>query len=436
MRARPGLTDLAGTYAATLLMQASTLVVGVILARALGPEARGTLAAALIWPTMVAALALLGTNNRIALEAAEAEGAGEGPALARRVVGFAFACAAGALAVGYLAMPWLVPAQQPAVLELSRLFLLFAPASILLALLKGMDLGEGRLRRFNVTSCVLNLGHLALVVVVWLAGAREPTPFLLCLLLANYAALAFRILRAGPRALAPRLDLAWARGLVVRAAPYLATAIAVLAHAQADRVFLLWYLDAAALGLYTVALSSASVHMGLGQSVARLIFSRATRADAGEAMVDIARLFRLGALACLALSLAMVAAIPVLIPFLFGERFAPAVGPAMLLVAGSTCGGLAGMLDEGLRGRANPLSGLVGHLLSACVFLALLAFGLIPATLLGVASAHCIAQAAFLLWMIASFRARSSEPLVPRRSDLGEFLVHGRRLAHAARRSA
>ena len=293
MRARPGLTDLAGTYAATLLMQASTLVVGVILARALGPEARGTLAAALIWPTMVAALALLGTNNRIALEAAEAEGAGEGPALARRVVGFAFACAGGALAVGYLAMPWLVPAQQPAVLELSRLFLLFAPASILLALLKGMDLGEGRLRRFNVTSCVLNLGHLALVVVVWLAGAREPTPFLLCLLLANYAALAFRILRAGPRALAPRLDLAWARGLVVRAAPYLATAIAVLAHAQADRVFLLWYLDAAALGLYTVALSSASVHMGLGQSVARLIFSRATRADAGEAMVDIARLFRL-----------------------------------------------------------------------------------------------------------------------------------------------
>ena len=63
-RARPGLTDLAGTYAATLLVQGSTLVVGVVLARALGPEARGTLAAALIWPTMIAGLALRETYCR------------------------------------------------------------------------------------------------------------------------------------------------------------------------------------------------------------------------------------------------------------------------------------------------------------------------------------------------------------------------------------
>ena len=108
--------------------------------------------------------------------------------------------------------------------------------------------GAGQLGRFNATICVFNLSYVGLVVAAWLGGARDPALFIACLLLANYVAAGFRVLRAGPAAVAPRIDARWIRGLLRRAVPFCLTGLAVLAHAHIDRVFMLWYLDAAALG--------------------------------------------------------------------------------------------------------------------------------------------------------------------------------------------
>src|SRR5437899_231218 len=53
------------TVATTLLIQMVTLVSGIILARSLGPSDRGVVAAAMLWPTLLASIGGLGIAEGI-----------------------------------------------------------------------------------------------------------------------------------------------------------------------------------------------------------------------------------------------------------------------------------------------------------------------------------------------------------------------------------
>ena len=54
------------TYFTGISIQIITVISGVLVARLLGPEGRGLLAGALLWPTIIASVCYLGTNYSIA----------------------------------------------------------------------------------------------------------------------------------------------------------------------------------------------------------------------------------------------------------------------------------------------------------------------------------------------------------------------------------
>jgi hypothetical protein len=57
-----------GTFGASVIIQAFTVVQGIIIARLLGPIGRGEYATVILWPNVFAAIGIFGTNVALASE--------------------------------------------------------------------------------------------------------------------------------------------------------------------------------------------------------------------------------------------------------------------------------------------------------------------------------------------------------------------------------
>jgi O-antigen/teichoic acid export membrane protein len=421
----PGKRAFFATFATGIATQALTLVSGALAARLLGPEGRGQFAGSQVWPGILGMIALLGINNALSIRAArqrEHKGAFE-----RQSIRLGLLLSLAGVVAGWFAMPWLVPADNPELLWLSRLSLVHIPLFVLTSNLMAIDQGCGDFRQFNIARQVLAPVYLLLVVTLWIMGVRDVVWFVLSLLAANLAVLLFRlaVVRWKSNVPPPAPDRA---GLFRTGARFWITGIAAVLRDNAERLLLMFLLGPAALGLYVVAGTASGAHLNLTRSLNLIVFARAATLGEGQALNDAARFFRLMGLLNLLLSLGMVAAMPLLIWLIYGAGFSGSVVPAMLLVAAQYFLSQGAVLDEALRARANPFVGLGGMLCGMAVFAAA-GWGLSATMgLLGVAIAAIAGQLVYCLWMVVAFRrASGNQPLLPGPADFADLrrLIQG-----------
>jgi O-antigen/teichoic acid export membrane protein len=89
--------------------------------------------------------------------------------------------------------------------------------------------------------------------------------------------------------------------------------------------------DAAA-GTYSVALTIGALVVSIPTAVAYAAFPRLSRMDDAQARALTAKVLRHGMLGALASAVVLAALTPVAVPFVFGERFEPAVEPTLVLL--------------------------------------------------------------------------------------------------------
>ncbi len=407
------------TFATGIATQALTLVSGALAARLLGPEGRGQFAGAQVWPGILGMAALLGINNALSIRAAqqrEHKGAFE-----RQSIRLGLLLSLAGVIAGWLAMPWLVPADNPELLWLSRISLIHIPVFVLTSNLMAIDQGCGDFRQFNIARQILTPVYLLFVVVLWFMGVHEVVWFVLSLLAANLAVLFYRLAVVLRKSTAPSPAPDHAE-LFRTGARFWVTGIAAVLRDNAERLLLMFLLGPAALGLYVVAGTASGAHLNLTRSLNLIVFSRAAALEERHALNDAARFFRLMGLLNLLLSLGMVAAMPLLIWLIYGTGFSGSVVPAMLLVAAQYFLSQGAVLDEALRARANPLVGLGGMVCGMGVF-AVAGWALsMTMELLGVAIAAIAGQLAYCVWMIVAFRrASGNQRLLPGPTDFADL---------------
>jgi O-antigen/teichoic acid export membrane protein len=330
---------------------------------------------------------------------------------------------------GWFILPALVPGRDPEVLPLSRLYLLYVPVFILTSYLMAIDQGAGLFDRFNATRNVLNPVYLALVVSLWALGRREAVWFLLALLLANIATLAFRLsfVRRPP---AETEDRRIALGHLIREGfPFWATGLGYVVRDNIEKFVLLLLLGPVALGLYVVAWTASSSHLTLSKSLNFVVFSRSAALSQEDAARDIARVFRIMGFVNAALGLVLALMMTWLIRLLYGVSFTAAAYPAIVLIASQLFLSQASILDEGLRGQGRPIPGLFGVFLAMIIFCAAALMLASRLGVVGIAIASASGQLAFLAWMVTALkRSRPEIPLLSRRRDLEEAFRAARRL--------
>ena len=414
----PARAAFVGTVGTGFAIQALTFLTGALTARLLGPEGRGLLAGAILWPSFLAAFAALGTHQMLSLRAAESEV--DRKELVSRGVALALLLGALGIAVGWLLLPLLVPDNERGMLALGRVFLLFIPLNILVSQLQAIDLGKRNIRRLNFTRLIFAPVQLFLVCVLWALGWTEVLYFVIAQLIANVVTLAWRWSKESAPSVWPCFDGCWMQALIYDSRHFFLTNVGYLLQTQLDRVFILWMLPVDNLGIYVVALGCAGVHMTLTRSLGLVVFARGVGMNLYEAIEDFTRLFRHAVVVSTVLSVVIAALLPVAVPMLFGNDFGAAVLPAMLLVLGNLFGSLASLADDSLRAQATPMPGLQGRLLGRGVFLGLACILYADLGIIGVAGASAVGQAVFLVWMVRRIRRIAASPLAPSWSDVSK----------------
>lgn len=406
-----------------------SLLTGVVLARSLGPEGRGLIAAALVYPGIFISLTEMGVRQSAIFYL------GKHICTDRQVVGAVSSLLLLTASVGLCVTTGAMLATGNE--SLTPTIIALAVASIPLALVKnysaGIFLGKRLVGQFTRISRMAETQRLLMVsVLVWWLGFGVPGALIATLLsslvVAGYAIWRIRAIAS----IRPSWHWASMRLLLFKGAGYAVALFMLTFNQQVDIALMERLSSSVEIGVYTVALAVAHLTWMMPQSITTALFSHGASAkDAAVFSYKVAKLFRVTVVGSVMLVVALAVAAPLLIPFVYGSEFSASVWPLWLLLPGVFCLLALKILNMDLAGRGRPLISLCVTVPGVCVNVALNVYLLPKYGACGAATAssiaYCLEGLAFMLVYCRVTGLRVAELWRYQRSDF-DFLVRASRM--------
>ena len=326
---------------------------------------------------------------------------GATPSLHATVLALSLSLAFAVALSGSLLLPWRIGESRGDSLAFARIyFLVFVPANFLAMNLLAIEQGRLAFRTFNVQRTVQAVAYPALLLLFWVGGFLNVVTAALSILGSTlvvalqrlWMARAGLLARPSLQEAAELVHIGWRLHLVD-----VFTHLAV----QVDKMVLILFGGNAQLGLYVAAQTAGgAVQSLLIQTYINIMLPSAAghpgREETGSSMRKLSVVMLLA-------TVALIAALPWLIPLLFGEAFVGAAGMAQLLAAAAFCAGLRKALTYLLRSQGINRPSIAAE---AVVALAISA-GAYPVIVLGqatgLAALVLVAQCAGLVVMWRQF---------------------------------
>jgi O-antigen/teichoic acid export membrane protein len=385
---------LASTAVANAAIAACGLLSGALLARVLGADGRGELAAIQAWPLLLVAVGNFGLTEAAAYFAARAPGRAR-TALASALLLLA-PFTALAIAIGLWLVPRVLNAQTIEVRNAAIISLSLVPLMALASAPYQALRGAGHIVAANALRLIAPAGWVVVLGGLALTGDVQPIDAALALIAVTAVsaiaahAHAWRTLQ-GPTSPASSL----ARPMLAYGAPTVVSAVPQWLNLRLDQLVMIALLAPESVGLYAVAVAWGAA----AQPIATVLAFGAVPglAAASERHRQARLVYRSGAIVSAATSILLLAATPILLPFVFGDDFRAAVPAALLMVVAGALAGTNAVGGECLRGLGRPRALLAAEcagLAVTCVAVPIL----IPvAGILGAAAASISSYLAILL---------------------------------------
>lgn len=391
------------TFMTNLVLQGCGVLTGIISARLLKPEGRGELAIVMLWPTILAGLGLLGTNWALTREiAAHPEKEAE---LSRTAVVLAMLLGSLTMVLGFFLVPHFLPRDKQYLTGLSCLYLIWVLPNFFLLNLNALDHGRGNWARLNLMRICFPLFYVSLIIILFFLNIKQ-VAWVVFAMLASYGFSAFcRIWSLRQEIVRGHTSVKDLRIILGRSSHFFLAGIAAMMAIEIDKAVVIWFLPTKEVGLYTVALSVASLHASLGGALGLTTFSAlATLMEQDQQRDYLTKVFRQAMLLYLVTAPLVALLAPLLIVPLYGPEFAPAVQVTVVLVLATTFYALGSIINEGLRGMGQVYAGMASQVFSCAVIL-VMAWILVPQFgLLGAIFAVVLAGLSQLLLLILSAR--------------------------------
>jgi len=342
-------------------LTALSVLSGVMLARLLGPDGRGQLAAIQALPMIVAGLGQLGLNEAVIFF-----GGRDRPRVGRYAVSAGVLAATTGVPIVLLCSfitPWILGEHTPQIVFASQIFmvLLFVNALDGIAITTARALH--RIALWNVLRATPRLLWVLLVAGMFAAGVDDPARIALTYLVL-YALLAAALVFAVRDLIRPhwRPVLALWPKMLSYGLPVAAGVAPRLLNERLDQLVVAAMLPPRELGLYAVAVA----WTGLGQLPAMTITAVAFSKIAGMRELDsqlafVRRAVWTVAVAAAAVSAALAVATPLAIRWVFGEEFAEATPLAWILLVAVVVRSVAWMIQVGMQGIGRPTVGMLSQ---------------------------------------------------------------------------
>jgi O-antigen/teichoic acid export membrane protein len=414
------LKALPGSLIASGVILLSTAISGIISARVLGPHDRGVLAAVVLWPTAIAALGSVGMLDATSYFAASGR-------IDRRLVLGSAAAVLAALSlvlvvIGFPLVTTALAGYGPDAVRLGRYALVLVPTFLFGTAMGVTVLGAKRIALFNILRSIQPVGVLIGAVVLVAAGTGSVTGFA-TVIIAAYCVNGAAALVACMTTIGTRWQ---ARMPVVREMLHYGTRshlgyVSSTLNLQLGQMVMSLLLAPAALGLYAVAFSLASVVLFIPSAVVASTFPDMAADESVDKKELLGRSLRLTSALTASLAAPLLLGASIAVRVLFGDSYRAAVPIMQVLVVATLPLAVNMVLSVGLRALNRPLVASRAEIVSlgcTAVALPMLLASLGP---VGAAAALLLAQLVMLTYLLRRLHGEfgwGARALVqPRRSD-------------------
>lgn len=394
---------LPGTLASTIIVGVAGACAGIMLARTLGPERRGEMAAVIVWLNALTLIGNLGLGFSFAYFAGKDSARIGGLWILSWLVSILWG---GLLALfGALILPEVLHL-SPVVSAYLRWMAVAIPFMIATNQQAHLLLGSNALAEFNLLRIYGGVSYA--VGVAYVAAMGWPT-------VRNYS-IAYLFTQTSACVLTSSVVIwrlqpvfAWPRTLVRPVFAYglksFLSSIAAQANLRMDQLIMTSVMASDQLGLYAVAVSLSGMLAPLYSALAMVVFPRIAKAEnvkagGGQALRHIYLAVLLG----VPTTILAIFLMPWVLPFLFSKDYSGAIFPARILLVAALFQGVNSILGNSLRGLGEPGKQASSEGLGLVVTVALLALLLPPLGILGAAIASLCAYSAVALAQLAFVR--------------------------------
>lgn len=353
-----------GSVATGIVGQAVLVASGVVVARALGPENRGVLALVFVLCAIATQVGSLGLPVSVTYWIA-ARNAGPRELL-RDLRRFRILQHA-AILVTQVGLIFLILEPRSPAGFLWVGFLSLAATASGLSQMYGLAVLQG-LRRFGAFNALRLLNgtlYMLGVVGLWLVDQATLTSITIVVISASVVAaglLWLVVLKLLPAAAED--EQVTTDGIVSFGVRSLAGSTPPIETFRLDQLLVGLVLSPAALGYFIVAQAFTNLTRFIGQSIGAVTYPRVAAADSASQLRMIRQDFALGIAVAGGVTLALIAALPELLPFFFGSDFEPAILTAQILLVATFLASIRRILVEGTRGSGRPTWGACAELLT------------------------------------------------------------------------
>lgn len=349
------------TSGAQIVIQAVGLLTGILVARLLGPDGRGQLAAVISWAAMLAYLGNLGLPTALTYASAKM------PELRHQLFGNGLLMAVVQWmilgTIGWLLLPLVLAKQGPLLAHLAVLYLwVYLPLNLLTLYANAIQQGSGHYARYNAVRVSVPIGYALLLLIFWAIQRFNVESVVLANILSNVLTLSLAMVLTLPPLwrLAHRVSESWIgfanlRGNLRYGLSAQIGTLQPFSGLRLDVLALTILSTTHDLGLYMAALAGAGLIRAQGYALGQVVLPEvAKRKRRFEQWRIIRRAMILaGVGGCVAFIIVLFAAAP-LLSLIYGKPFVPAAPILKILVAAGTVGAVYRILADGLRGMGKP----------------------------------------------------------------------------------
>jgi len=416
---------LVASFASSGVVQALGILTGLLLARILGPQGRGELAAVLLWPLLLATVGGLGVHEATTYHVARATAA-LGTLVGSSLV-IAFAQSVLLIAVGVAIVPLVLSHYDADTVRSAHLFLACIPLNLIALSLMAVVNGRQRFYWFQA----LRLSVIIFMAVGLLGFALADALTVRTAVIAYLAANGVTTVAAGAvvfsaEAMQLRFSLALSQQLLWFGLRSHLSNVSLLLNERLDQLVISVFLAPAKLGLYVIAVTMTSLTSLVGSSVAVVVLPVVARLQPGPGRnAAVRNLVRLTLAGSVAITIPLLLLAPVLIDLFFGEAFHGAADVSRVLLVAAVILSTNRTLGAVLKGIGRPFDAGIAEAMALGTTLVGLA-ALLPAFgLMGAGIVSLLAYAVGGAWMIRQAARALEMPvfalLLPDREELGRL---------------
>jgi O-antigen/teichoic acid export membrane protein len=385
-----------GNYLVTIVGSAGVLALnlmtGVLSARLLAPEGRGAVGAISEWVLTATVVSGLGFRDGLGYLQSRDEGR-SGRLLTAGLVSV-FVLSAVGLVVTELLIGVGFAAQSEEVVRQARIFMVWIlPYSAYFTFGKLLA-SRHQFAALSVLRVGQPLIYAVVLLALWVTGSATVATVLSAQILSFVMVSVWAFLRLYRSGGIGPLDPDVVRESATFGGRAYGATLGSLAVARLDLVLLPAFIVADEIGLYVVAVSAATMIVGLFGSMSLVVFPTAARAGGNAGAVITQRALRAVLLGSVLVTAALALCAPFLLRLLYGAEFVGASDSLRLLLPGACCLAGSQILSGGLSGLNRPGLASIAHGIGALVTLVGLVT-LLP--VLGIIGAALVSTAAYAL---------------------------------------